>query len=129
VRLQCTLRKTIVVVAMALCLCLPIASATDAGNQDRSGLRILYAGLLETDRAKNFVAFLGEHFPKVETTDYNSFTASQATGFDVTIIDHDGVDNRAPRPLLYSIYSAATVTVGVPGARICDDMGLKTGYL
>ena len=37
--LQCTLRKTTIVVALALCLCLPVASAADAGNQDRAGLR------------------------------------------------------------------------------------------
>ena len=129
--LQCTLRKTIIVVALALCLCLPVASAADAGNQDRAGLRILYAGLLETDRAKDFVAFLGEHFPKVETTDYNSFsfTGREATGFDVTIIDHDGADTKAPRLWLSPFYSGATVTVGVPGAKICSRLSLKTGYL
>ena len=127
--LKGTLRKTIVCVALALCLCLPVASAADAGNQDRTGLRILYAGLLETDRAKDFVAFLGEHFPKVETTDYNSFTGREATGFDVTIIDHDGADTKAPRLRLSPFYSCATITVGVPGARICDSLSLKTGYL
>ncbi len=127
--LQCTLRKTIVCVALALCLCLSVASAADAGNQDRAGLRILYAGLLETDRAKDFVAFLCEHFPKVETTDYNSFTGWEATGFDVSIIDHDGADTKAPRLLLSPFYSAATITVGVPGAHICSRLSLKTAYL
>jgi hypothetical protein len=137
--LQCTLRKTIIVVALALCLCLvvalalylclPVASSSDSGSQDRAGLRILYAGLLETDRAKDFVAFLGEHFAKVETTDYNTFTGSQAAGFDVTIIDHDGADIEAPRLLLHPFYGAATITIGVPGAHICSRLNLKTAYL
>ena len=128
--LQCTLRKTIIVVALALCLCLPVASSSDAGNQDLAGLRILYAGLLETDRAKDFVAFLGDHFAKVETTDYNSFTGSEAAGFDVTIIDHDGVDLKAPQLWLLSpLHSAATITVGVSCANICKRLSLKTAYL
>ena len=127
--LQCTLRKAIIVVALALCLCLPVASAADTGNQDRAGLRILYAGLLETDRAKDFVAFLGEHFAKVETTDYNTFTGGEAAGFHVTVIDPDGTDNKASRLPLFRFHSGATVTVGVPGARICKGLGLKTAYL
>ncbi|MHC4207449.1 MAG: hypothetical protein ACYSTT_22560, partial [Planctomycetota bacterium] len=59
---------------------------------EKIDLQILYAGLLETDRAKDFVAFLTAHFEKVKTTDYLTFREAESAGFDVTIIDQDGVD-------------------------------------
>ena len=66
------------------------------GASGKSDLRILYAGLLKTDRAKDFVAFLAHHFEKVETTGYLTFKETESAGFDVTIIDHDGTDFNAP---------------------------------
>ena len=93
------------------------------------GLRILYAGLPNTERTKDFVEFLTTHFERVETADYNSFTGSLPADFDVAIIDHDGVDVRAPTPTISRTYSRATVTMGVPGAHICSRLSLKTAYL
>jgi hypothetical protein len=93
------------------------------------GLRILYAGLLDTDRAKDFTDFLAKHFKEVGTTDYNGFRDDRAAGFDVVIIDHDGADTEAPRPSISRQYSRATVTMGVPGGDICSGLSLKTGYL
>jgi len=92
-------------------------------------LRILYAGLPNTERAKDFVDFLTKHFNEVETTDYNTFKGDKTAGFDVAIIDYDGVEFRAPRPNISRQYSRATVTMGVPGAFICSSLSLKTGYL
>ncbi len=92
-------------------------------------LRILYAGLPNTERAKDFVDFLTKHFNEVETTDYNTFTESKTAGFDVTIIDYDGQDTRAPLPSVSREYSRATITVGSPGADLCNRLSLKTGYL
>jgi outer membrane lipoprotein-sorting protein len=92
-------------------------------------LRILYAGLLGTDRAKDFIGFLSEHFEKVETTDYNTFTGNESIDFDVAIIDYDGKDTSAPRSNISRQYTRATVTMGVPGAFLCSRLSLKTGYL
>jgi hypothetical protein len=92
-------------------------------------LRILYAGLPKTDRAEDFVNFLKRHFQEVEITDYNTFTGSHTTDFDVAIVDHDGADTRAPRLRISRQYARATVTVGVPGAFLCSNLSLKTGYL
>ncbi len=91
-------------------------------------LRILYAGLPDTDRQKDFVKFLSGHFEKVGVGDYLNFRAEQANGFDVVILDHDGADFRAPRPDVPRDYSRATITMGVPGALICSNLGLKTAY-
>jgi len=96
---------------------------------EKIDLRILYAGLPNTDRAKDFVDFLKTYFQQVETTDYNTFTGSHTAEFDVAIIDHNGVGFRAPRPSISRQYSRSTVTMGVPGAFICSNLSLKTGYL
>ncbi len=101
------------------------------GASEKSDLRILYAGLLETDRAKDFAAFLAAHFEKVETTEYLTFKGAESAGFDVTIIDHDGVDSDASKAVfkLSHQYAHAAIAVGVPGAQICSQLSLKTAYL
>lgn len=96
---------------------------------EKIDLRILYAGLTNTDRAKDFVDFLGKHFKQIEITDYNTFTGNETADFDVAIIDHNGVAFRSPRPNISRQYTRATVTMGVPGAFICSNLSLKTGYL
>lgn len=96
---------------------------------DKINLKILYAGLLDTDRQKDFVKFLSGHFKEVGIGDYLNFNPAQAEGFDVVILDHDGVDTQAPTPDLSRDYCRATVTMGVPGADIGSRMGLKTAYL
>lgn len=101
------------------------------GASEKIDLRILYAGLLETDRAKDFVAFLVAHFETVETTDYLTFKGGESAGFDVTIIDHDGVDFDVSKAVfkLSHQYAHAAIAVGVPGAHICGQISLKTAYL
>jgi uncharacterized lipoprotein YehR (DUF1307 family) len=100
-----------------------------AGTSEKIDLRILYAGLPNTDRAKDFVDFLSKHFKQVETTDYNTLEEDNTDGFDVTIIDYDGHDTRAPLPSISREYSRATITIGSPGADLSSRLSLKTGYL
>ncbi len=95
---------------------------------DKINLKILYAGLLDTDRQKDFVKFLSGHFIEVGIGDYLNFKPDQAEGFDVVILDHDGAEYWAPRPDVPRDYSRATITMGVPGALICRNLGLKTAY-
>ena len=105
------------------------AKSQKIDTSEKIDLSILYAGLPNTGRTKDFVDFLKTYFRQVETTDYNTFTGSHTTDFDVAIIDHDGLDTRAPRPNISRQYARATVTIGVPGAFICSQLSLKTGYL
>jgi hypothetical protein len=96
---------------------------------EKIDLRILYAGVPNTELAADFVDFLAKHFEQVETADYNAFKEGQSSGFDVVILDYDGVGFNAPRPSISREYSRATVTMGVPGAFVCSSLSLKTGYL
>ena len=66
-----------------------VSESQNTDTSEKIGLRILYAGLPNTDRAKDFVDFLKKHFRQVEITDYNTFTGSHTSEFDVAIIDHD----------------------------------------
>ncbi|MBE0537596.1 MAG: hypothetical protein IH624_18175 [Phycisphaerae bacterium] len=92
-------------------------------------LKVFYAGMPETDRAKDFADFLAEHFAEVGRGDYAAFRPEQADGYDVVILDYDGLDLSSPKPDLPQDYVRATVTVGVPGAMLCSRLNLKTGYL
>jgi hypothetical protein len=105
------------------------AEKQKAEASEKIGLRILYAGLLDTDRAKDFVDFLGMHFEKVKTTEYITFTAEKSSGFDVTILDYDGVNFKPPYPKISQEYSHAVITMGVPGGSLSGQLGLKTAYL
>lgn len=107
----------------------PTEEAKKVSASEKIDLRILYAGLPNTERAKDFVDFLSKHFKQVETADYNTFKGDKTAGFDVTIIDYDGQDTRAPLPSISREYSRATITVGSPGADLCSRLSLKTGYL
>jgi len=107
----------------------PTEKTKHISASDKIGLRILYASLPNTERSKDFVEFLAKHLKQVETTDYNAFKESKTSGFDVTIIDYDGQDTRAPLPSISRQYSRATVTIGSPGADLCSRLSLKTGYL
>jgi hypothetical protein len=104
-------------------------SSTETGPAGKIALRILYAGLPNTERAKDFVDFLSSHFQHVETTDYKTFTGRQAADFDVAIVDYDGTSTKAPHLRISPQYTRATVTIGAAGAFLCSDLSLKTGYL
>jgi len=96
---------------------------------EKIDLRILYVGHPASDREKDFVRFLTEHFRQVRTDDLANFKEKQTEGFDVIILDYDGDGFKAPRPRLSFEYTRPTITVGVAGAFICDSESLKTGYL
>lgn len=95
----------------------------------KSELKILYAGLPNTDRTKDFMDFLSKYFSKVEFTNYSTFNEKKTTGFDVIILDYDGTTFNPPIPQISLSYCRSTVTMGVPGAFICSRLSLKTSYL
>lgn len=103
-------------------------------SQDKSPLRILYAGMPDRSRQKDFVSFLSQHFEEVKTVDVLSFEEGQAEGSDVVILDKDGIQwgGRGGDPLynlaLSEEYSRVTIAVGIPGSFLYDRMKLKPGY-
>jgi hypothetical protein len=91
------------------------------GASEKIDLRILYIGLPETDRGKDFVNFLKKHFKRFETIDRKAFHEDKTAEFDVIVLDENIKISRE--------YSRPTVTIGISGSKICDRLALKTGYL
>ena len=102
---------------------------------EKMALKVLYVGVPDTERTKDFIAFLAENFNEVETTDVNAFKEAQTAGFDVVLLDKDGIEwgiSRIEHPLaaikFSEQYNRATISLGIPGAFFVDKMGLKPGY-
>jgi opacity protein-like surface antigen len=129
--------KRIGIVSMlaGLLLALSASAASQAQSSsapavaEKSRLRILYAGYPGTDREKDFVGFLKKYFEVVRTGNLATFKEADTQGFDVTLLDWDWNDLQGPKPMVSESFSRPVVTVGVPGALICRQWKLKTGYL
>ena len=50
-------------------------------------LKVLYAGRAQSSRSERFHDYLKRHFSEVGRTDYSSYTAADAEGYDVVILD------------------------------------------
>ena len=98
-------------------------------------LKILYVGLTNTERQKDFVSFLSDNFTEVKSTDLYAFKEEQTNNSDVIILDKDGIQwaDRGGKPLwdlrVSNQYSRPTISMGIPGAFWTDRMRLKTGYM
>lgn len=106
-----------------------------ADTSEKFGLRILYVGLPNTERQKDFVSFLSKNFTEVKTADLYTFKEEQTKDSDVVILDKDGIQwgSRGGKPLrdlkVSDQYSRSTISLGIPGAFWTDRMKLKTGYM
>ena len=116
-------------VILLLCWCAGHTNQGSAAALEKLPLRVFYAGHPGTSRESDFVGFLEKHVTKVGKGDLAKFSGKQADGFDVVILDYDGAGFGSPRPPLPRSYTRSTITVGVTGAQIGGNMGLKTGYL
>lgn len=110
-----------------------LAAASDAienvGVSRKLDLRVLYVGLQDTERQKDFVTFLGKHFKQVDTADYYTFEEEQTKDYDVAILDKDGIEWAALDIDVSHEYSRATVSIGVPGAFWIRRVSRKMGYM
>ncbi|MGD0767817.1 MAG: hypothetical protein ABSB42_06430 [Tepidisphaeraceae bacterium] len=114
--------------ACALWLLMPLAAALGQTNQ-KINLSIFYTGHPGSAREADFVQFLRAHFNQVATGDLATFDGAQSPTSDEVILDYDGDGFSAPRPNLPNSYSRPTITVGVVGGFIGNQLGLKTGYM
>jgi hypothetical protein len=100
-----------------------------ADTSGKIGLRILYVGLPNTERQKDFVGFLCKHFQQVDTADYNAFNEEQTKDCDVAIFDKDGLEWKPLDINVSGYYSRATISIGVPGAFWVRKVSSKMGYM
>jgi hypothetical protein len=118
-----------VVAVIATLLMAATAGAQLVQAEQKQDLALLYAGHPGSEREKDFLQFLRAHFRQVDTTDLGNFDAVLAMKADVVLLDYDGDGFKAPHPALPQGYSRPTVTIGVAGAMICSQLGLKSGYM
>jgi len=111
-----------------LSLLVLLASAAMVEAQVDRNLKIFYAGRPGSDREKEFVAFLKEHFDTVKTGNLETFKEADAQGFDVTLLDWDPNVSEGPWPKLSESFSRPVMTLGIAGGRMCNAWRLKTGY-
>ena len=127
--------RNFIVWLFAACLMLLLMPATGAlGQADQKlNLSVFYAGHPGSAREADFLQFLSAHFRQVESGDLAKFDGSQAAKSEVVLMDYDGeatdVMEHGPRPKLPDNYSRPTITIGVIGGMIANQLGLKTGYM
>ncbi len=118
-----------VIALMALLLLHPARCQGQAPPNEKLALRILYVGHPGSEREADFVGFLKRYFRQVNTGNLASFDANETGDAEVVLLDYDGDGFKAPQPRLPAGYARPTVTLGVVGAFICSQRGLKTGYM
>lgn len=122
-------RENILARAAGMACLVLLAGCLVANAQVNRSLKILYAGRPGSEREKDFVKFLREHFDTVQTGNLETFKEADTQGFDVTLLDWDTNEFRGPRPKISEGFSRPVITLGVPGGLIALQWRLKTGYL
>ncbi len=133
-------RGTAVVVA-ALALLGPAAGAAEKAN-----LSVLYAGNVDSPRARDFTSFLGQHFVKVTAVDLGKLRDADARGHDVVILDWTSIYPRdkdgklaegdqapavsmPPTVQLSRDFDRPTILIGAAGGQFSQGRDLKINWL
>lgn len=131
------------VLAIALAA-LMLASQTDAAEEKKIDVKVLYAGKPGDARTKDFVAFLKKHFVRVGETDYEKFKPDEAKGFDVVIFDWPSIYPRdkdgkilpkftrlnSPKPpKLPEAFDRPAILIGAAGSSATGQLQLKINWL
>ena len=115
-----------------------------ARGSEKADLKVLYAGNVDSPRAKDFTSFLEKHFAKVTAFNLGKLRDADARGYDVVLIDwtsiyprdKDGkIDNgkqglSMPPPIQVSRdFDRPTVLIGAAGGKFCEGRDLKINWL
>ena len=129
---------------LAAALAALTVSGQPAAAAEKVHLKVLYAGNPGSPRAKDFVAFLGQHFARVGETNYEKFKADEARGFDVVIFDWTSIYPRdkdgkilpkmttlnSPKsPRLPPDFDRPAVLIGAAGGSVAGQLRLKIDWL
>jgi hypothetical protein len=129
------------VAVTALALLGPAAHAAEKAN-----LKVLYAGNVDSPRAKDFTSFLEKHFAKVTALDLGKFQEGDAKEHDVVLFDwtsiyprdKDGKIVRAKEGLSLSMppavrlsrdFDRPTILIGAAGEQVAGTLQLKIDWL
>ena len=129
-------------ISLATAALLAVAPLARAGEP--FDLKVLYAGNPGSDREKDFRSFLGRHFARVGTADYQKFTEDQAKPYDVVIFDWTSIYprdkhgkikptferlNSPTPPKLSEDFDRPAVLIGAAGGSLAGPLRLKIDWL
>jgi len=119
-----------------------LAGRAMAGEPVR--LSVLYAGNPGSSRAKDFQAFLAEHFAKVQTTNFEKFKETEAKDFDVVLFDWTSIylrdkqgkidaqteGQRSPKmPPVSRDFAKPSILIGAAGGLLGRSLQLKIHWV
>jgi hypothetical protein len=125
----------------ALALLGPAAHAAE-----KADLKVLYAGNVDSPRAKDFTSFLEQHFVKVTPVDLGKLRDADAQGHDVVLLDWTSIYPRdkdgkvtqndqspgismPPAVQLSRDFDRPTVLIGAAGGQFSQGRDLKITWL
>jgi hypothetical protein len=129
------------VAVAALALLGPAAHAAEKAN-----LKVLYAGNVDSPRAKDFTSFLEKYFAKVTVVDLGKFREGDAKEHDVILFDWTSIYPRdkdgkiardkegpglsmPPAPRLSRDFDRPTILIGAAGGQVAGTLQLKIDWL
>ena len=129
------------VAAAALAL---LGSAAHAA--EKANLKVLYAGNVDSPRAKDFTSFLEKHFVQVTPVDLGKLRDADAQGHDVVLVDWTSIyprdkdgkitnDDKSPgitmppAPRLSPDFDRPAVLIGAAGGQVSQGLQIKINWL
>ena len=124
--------------------CLRSSGTGSPTAAEQADIKVLYAGHVDSARAKDFTSFLGQHFAKVTAIDLGKVRDADARGYDVVLIDWTSIyprdkdgkisnDNRGlltiPSIQLSRDFDRPTVLIGAAGGQFSHGRQLKIDWL
>jgi hypothetical protein len=142
-----TMRWRMLGIAAAAWLAFGTPAPVPAG--EKIDLKVLYAGNPGSDREQDFTGFLKEQFTEAGSTDFRTFKADEAKGYDVVLFDWTSIYARekdgklTPRsgpsaaasismpqaPKISDGFSRPAVLIGAAGGALTMKMSLKINWL
>jgi hypothetical protein len=122
-----------------------VAAAGFVAAQDpaqKIGLKVLYAGVLDSPRTKDFTAFLGKTFTEVGTVELKSLDHKAAAKYDVVIVDSPSPYAQGPESRdgasgfkmpdaakLTTDFTKPTILMGAAGGKVLGGLRIKLQWL
>ena len=95
-------------------------------RRDKIDIKVLFAGDPETERTKDFLAFLGRHFSQVRFADIEKHSNEGSAGHDVIILD--SANYRTKTHGLSRDDGRPTILVGTFGGMLGSRWKLRTNW-
>jgi hypothetical protein len=128
------MNRTLLGLAGCLVLALPSAAGAEE-DAKKLDVQVLYAGVEDAPRTKEFKEFLGRTFTQVGTVDLTKLTHDAAKDYDVVIVDSPspyGAAGKFEMPKTAALpadFGRPTIIMGAAGGSLLTRMNIKLNWL